>query len=142
MTMTPPQSHRSPGSPSGLRTNVVRLCVALLGTWVVASVLFMPLSTSVLATDIGGVAGVSSQVHAAGLEMQDQQSSDCCPDVGCSDSPDCSMPCTSSCFAPSVAMLDRLSYRERSSGADLVSTLADDGFVQPTVTAPFRPPIV
>ena len=116
--------------------------MALLGTWVVASVLFMPLSSSVPVADLGNLAEVGSAVHAAGLEMQDRQSSDCCPDVGCSDSPDCSMPCASSCAAPAVAVLDSLSHRERSSGADLVSTLADDGFVQPTATAPFRPPIV
>ncbi len=144
MTMNQPQLYRSP-EPSGIRKNVVRLCVALLGIWVVAISLFLQppmLPFSMPEADYGSVADVSSMVHVASLEEHDQDSSGCCPDVDCSDSQDCSLPCASSCAAPLVAVLESLLYRELPSGDDRVSAIDDNGFVKPTASALFRPPIV
>lgn len=128
-----------------MRTNAVRLRVVFLGIWVVTSFLFLQfpvLPFSMPVADVSSVAEVSSEVHAVGLEMQDQESSACCSELDCSDSQDCSMPCASSCPSPLVAVLESLLYRELSSGADMASALDDNSFVQPTATALFRPPIV
>ena len=144
MTMNQPQLYRSL-EPSGIQTNAVRLCVALLGIWVVASFLFLQLPMfpfSMPAADCSSVADVSPMVHVASLEEQDQESSGCCPDVNCSDSQDCSLPCASSCPAPLVAVLESLLYRELPSDDDIASAIDDNGFVKPTASALFRPPIV
>ena len=144
MTMNLLQSYRSP-EPSGIRKNAVRLCVALLGFWVVASSLFLQLPMlpfSMPVADYSSVADVNPMVHVASLEEQDQESSGCCPDVSCSDFQDCSLPCASSCPAPLVAVLESLLSRELPSGNDIATAIDDNGFVQPTASALFRPPIV
>ena len=83
---------------------------------------------------------VGSQFLASGLE--DQKSSDCCPDMDCSDSQTCSLPCTSSCSAPQVAVLESLFYLDLSNGADNTFDVDGDGFIPPLASALFRPPIV
>lgn len=139
--MNLPQSYRSP-APSGIRTNAVRLCVALLGFWVVASSLLLPSPKSPFSLPAADISSVGSQVLAAGLEEHDQESSDCCPDMDCGDSEACPLPCTSSCPAPQVAVLESLFYRDLSSGANTTFDVDNDGFVPPLATALFRPPIV
>lgn len=142
MTMNPPQSYRSP-EPSGIRTNAVRLCVALLGFWVVASSLLLQSPVSPFSIPTADISRVGSQVLAVGLDEQhDQESGDCCPDVDCSDSQACSLPCTSSCPAPQVAVLESLFYRDLSSGVNITPDIDNDGFVPPLATPLFRPPIV
>ena len=141
MTMNPPQPYRSP-EPSGIRTNAVRLCVALLGFWVVASSLLLQLPVSPFSLPAANISNVGSPVLAAGLEEHDQESSDCCPDMDCSDSKACPLPCTSSCSAPQVAVLESLFYRDLSSGSNITFDVDSDGFVPPLATALFRPPIV
>ena len=141
MTMNLPQSYRSP-APSGIRTNAVRLCLALLGFWLVASSLLLQLPVSPFSLPAADISSVGSEVLAAGLEEHDQESSDCCPDMDCSDTEACPLPCTSSCSVPQVAVLESLFYRDLSSGADITHDSDSDGFVPLLATALFRPPIV
>ncbi len=142
--MNPPQSYRSP-EPLGIRMNAVRLCVALLGFWVVAGTLFLQVQMLALSTplvDYSSASDISSEIRVTSLEQRNQESSDCCPDEDCSDSQDCSSPCALSCLAPLVAVLDSRMHGVRPRGVDMSTVNNDDGFVQPTPTALFRPPIV
>ncbi|ASJ73376.1 hypothetical protein IMCC3135_16470 [Granulosicoccus antarcticus IMCC3135] len=139
--MNPPQSYRSP-EPSGIRTNAVRLCVALLGFWIVASSLLLQSPVSPFSLPVADISNVDSPLLAVGAEVHDQKSSDCCPEVGCNDSEACSLSCTSSCPAPQVAVLESLFYRDLSSGANITSDVDNNGFVPPLATPLFRPPIV
>lgn len=139
--MNLPQSYGSP-APSGIRTNAVRLCVALLGLWVIASSLFLQSSVSLFSMPAADISSVGSQVLAAGFEEHDQESSDCCPDMDCGDSEACPLPCTSGCPAPQVAVLESLLFRGLSNGANITLDVDNDGFVPPLATPLFRPPIV
>lgn len=143
MTMNPPQSYCSP-EPSGIRTNAVRLCVALLGFWIVASSLFLQSPGIPFSIPAADFSNVGSQALVAGLEEQYQESasSDCCPDVDCSDSQACSLTCTSGCSAPLVAVLESLFSRDLSTAADISFDVDNDGFAPPLATSLFRPPIV
>ena len=74
MTMKHPQSGRSL-EPLGIRTNAVRLCVALLGFWIIASSLFLQSPAkpfSIPAADFSSIASVGSELLAAGLEGGDR----------------------------------------------------------------------
>ncbi|ASJ73369.1 hypothetical protein IMCC3135_16435 [Granulosicoccus antarcticus IMCC3135] len=139
--MNPPQSYRSP-EPSGLRTNAVRLCVALLGFWIVASSLLLQSPVSQFSLPAAQVSSVGSDLLTVGFEKHGSESGDCCLEVDCSDSQDCSLPCVSSCPAPQVAVLESPLFRDLSSGANIASVVDNKGFVSPVVTLLFRPPIV
>lgn len=144
MTMNPLQSYRSL-APSGVRTNGVRLRLVSLSFWIVASFLFVQLQVLPFLMPVENysiAADVSSEIYTAGFELQDQESNACCPDLDCSDSQDCSLPCASSCPTPLVAVLEHLLYRDSLSSTDLASALIDSRFVQPMVAVPIRPPIV
>lgn len=143
MNTNPAQSY-SFVRPSGGRAVAVRLCVALLGIWVVASSLFMPApmnSLSVFTMSDAGVSNEVSQSEQSVSESKDQQSDDCCDDKVCSLSQYCSLSCASSCSALSLALVPAPLSAGSLNGESIKMAFDGRGMKPPLATPLYRPPI-
>lgn len=146
MTTYSAQSH-SAAEPLGIRKIAVRLCMTLLGVWVMASVLFLQTPVNPLGlpvTDSLGIGYIELEPEhlASAVEEHDHESEACCDDIDCTESQDCSLPCASSCPAPSVAVLASLLYRIPSSGETSHPSVDNNGLVPPLASLLYRPPII